>query len=284
MNLEINNNTALTPEEKWENATIANNFIFYKVMRSNPDVCKRLLEILLEIEIDKINIYQEETIDVDYASKGVRLDVYAKNATQAFNVEMQTTNSKELAERSRYYQGIIDVDCLKSGQQYKDLKDSYVIFICIDDIFEKGRTKYVFENICIDDPSVKLNDRSHKCFFIASNCDKIITNKEQYAFLKMVIQNKSESIFTDKILDLVMDAKKNIQWKRQYMDLEREKLYAYDDGLEKGLAQGLEEGAKKKAVEAARNFLKMNIVTVEQIASAVGLSVEEVKALKDTLE
>ena len=63
------------------------------------------------------------------------------------------------------------------------------------------------------------------------------------------------------------------------MDLEREKLYAYDDGLEKGL----EEGAKQKAVEAARNFLKMNIVTVEQIASAVGLSVEEVKALKDTL-
>lgn len=276
---EIKNQTSMTPEEKWENATIANNFIFYKVMRNNPDVCKRLLKILLEIEIDKINIYQEETIDVDYASKGVRLDLYAKNTTQAFNVEMQTTNTKELAERARYYQGVIDVDCLNSGQHYKDLKDSYVIFICIDDIFEKGRTKYVFENICIDDPSVKLNDRSHKCFFIASNCDKIITNKEQYAFLKMVIQNKSESIFTDKILDLVMDAKKNIQWKRQYMDLEREKLYAYDDGLEKGL----EEGAKQKAVEAARNFLKMNIVTVEQIASAVGLSVEEVKALKDTL-
>ena len=67
------------------------------------------------------------------------------------------------------------------------------------------------------------------------------------------------------------------------MDLEREKLYAYDAGLEKGLAQGLEEGSKKKAVEAARNFLKMNIITVEQIASAVGLSIEEVKALKDTL-
>ena len=35
-----------TLEEKWENATIANNFIFYKVMRNNPAVCKELLEIL----------------------------------------------------------------------------------------------------------------------------------------------------------------------------------------------------------------------------------------------
>ena len=35
-----------TLEQKWKNATIANNFIFYKVMQNNEDVCKELLEIL----------------------------------------------------------------------------------------------------------------------------------------------------------------------------------------------------------------------------------------------
>ena len=90
----------------------------------------------------------------------------------------------------------------------------------------------------------------------------------------MVIQNKSESTFTDKVLSLVKDAKKNIQWKRQYMDLEREKLYAYDDGVE--------AGAKKKAIETANNLLKMNVVTIEQIASATSLSIEEVTSLKET--
>ena len=78
----------LTPEEKWEKATIANNFIFYKVMRNNPDVCKELLEILLEMEIDHIEIRSEETVEIDFGSKGIRLDVYAKNASQAFNMEM----------------------------------------------------------------------------------------------------------------------------------------------------------------------------------------------------
>lgn len=275
MNLKMENQHSMSPEEKWENATIANNFIFYKVMRNNPETCKHLLEILLEIEIERIDIYQEETIDVDYASKGIRLDVYVKSATQAFNVEMQTTNTKELAERSRYYQGIIDVDCLNSGQHYKELKDCYVIFICIDDIFGKGRAKYCFENLCTEDTSIKLNDRAHKYFFIASNCDKIISNKEQHAFLKMVIQNKSESAFTDTLLNLVKDAKKNIQWKRQYMDLEREKLYAYDNGIE--------EGAKKKAIEAAKNLLRMNVITAEQIAAATGISIEEVTVLKESL-
>ena len=40
----INKERQLTPEEKWEQATIANNFIFYKVMRHNPDVCKNCLK------------------------------------------------------------------------------------------------------------------------------------------------------------------------------------------------------------------------------------------------
>ena len=69
-------------DEKWKNATIANNFIFYKVMHNNPEVCKELLEILLEIKIDKIEMKQEETIEIDYGKKGVRLDVYASGHYQ----------------------------------------------------------------------------------------------------------------------------------------------------------------------------------------------------------
>jgi hypothetical protein len=83
-----NETTEITPEQKWKNATIANNFIFYKVMRHNPDVCKELLEILLEFKIDHIEMKQEEEIEIDYGKKGVRLDVYAFGSTKAFNLEM----------------------------------------------------------------------------------------------------------------------------------------------------------------------------------------------------
>ena len=55
-----NDSEFLTPEEKWKNATIANNFIFYKVMHNNPDVCKEPLEILLRIKIDHITMHTEE--------------------------------------------------------------------------------------------------------------------------------------------------------------------------------------------------------------------------------
>ena len=265
----------LSAEEKWENATIANNFIFYKVMRHNPDVCKRLIEILLEIEIDHIELANEETIQIDFGRKGVRLDVYAKNTDKSFCLEMQTADTGELPERARYYQSAIDVDCLNTGQNYQNLPDSYVIFICVDDIFKKGLAKYEFENLCTGDTSIKLNDRTYKHFFIAKNCDKILSNEEQKAFLKMVIQNESKSPFTDKLKNLVNNAKQNTQWKRQFMDLEREKRFAYQDGKK--------DGAYDKAVETATNLLKMKIGTTEQIASATGLSIEDVKELEEDI-
>ena len=133
----LKDETELFLAEKWKNATIANNFIFYKVMHNNPDVCKELLEILLQIKIDHIVMQTEETIEVDYDKKGVRLDVYAEGVTKAYNLEMQATDKGELPERARYYQGILDVQALDHGDDYKDLKDSYVIFICVPDIFGK---------------------------------------------------------------------------------------------------------------------------------------------------
>ena len=263
----------LTIEEKWEQATIANNFIFYKVMHDNPDVCKQLLEILLEMEIDHIDINTQEVINIDWRSKGIRLDVYAKNSNQVFDIEMQSTDTLELPERARYYQGAMDMDCLKSGQDYKDLKTSYVIFICIPDIFHKGLPVYTFENLCRQDTSVPLGDRSLKYFFISANCDKLL-NDEQKAFMRLVSGNKSSNAFTDRVAHLTEDAKRNNEYRRQYMEWEVQKAYEYKRGKEDGRL----EGEQQKAIEDARSFYA-NGASIELIAKSLGMTIEQVKAI-----
>ena len=76
-----------------------------------------------------------------------------------FDVELQVANTKELPERARYYQGLMDIDTLKSGQKYKDLKTSHVIFICMADIFHNDLPICTFENICIEDGKTKLKSQ-----------------------------------------------------------------------------------------------------------------------------
>ncbi|MEE3411186.1 MAG: Rpn family recombination-promoting nuclease/putative transposase [Treponema sp.] len=269
---------ALTPQEKWEQATIANNFIFYKVMRNNPDVCKELLEILLEFKIERIEMSQEEVIDIDFASKGIRMDVYARDADglKAYNIEMQTADTEELPERSRYYQGIMDVDLLKSGQQYKELKTTYIIFICLDDVFKKGLAKYTFENLCLEDTETKLNDRTQKVFYICKNYDKLL-DARQKAFLRMVTQNSSSDDFTRRVGGLVEIAKRNTQWRQQFMEWDREMAYM----RAKGRAEGREEGAQQKAVEDALVAIKEFGASPELAAEKMGVPLDKVlEALK----
>jgi len=258
----------MTPQEKWENATIANNFIFYKIMRNNPDVCQEFIERLLQIEIDHIEMAQEEEIDVDLNSKAIRMDVYAKNRTQAFDLEMQSIDSKELPERSRYYQGIMDVDNLKSGEPYSKMKDSYVIFICITDLFGFGLPKYQFENIQIDDLRIKLNDRSYKYFFIAENCDKLLDEKQK-ELLKLVKDNVSTDSFSSRILKLVSNAKKNSQWRHKYMEYERQRTY--------DLLAGEEKGRSKAKLEAAVIAVNKYHAPAEEVAKDFAVPLEELK-------
>ena len=265
----------LTPEEKWERATIANNFIFYKVMHNNPEICKELLEILLEMKLDRIEMRQEEEVEIDYGKKGIRMDVYAYGVDKAFNIELQTSDTGELPERARYYQGVLDVDQLNKGVEYSELRTSYVIFICIPDIFKKGLGKYSFENICKENSEVVLNDRAYKYFFIAKNYDKIL-NEDQKDFLRLVLSNECSSGFSNKISKMVEAAKHNTQWRKQFMEFERQMAYSFREGKAEGLVEGKDEAKEEVVVE----MLKKDI-SPELIAECVKLPLEKVLELQE---
>lgn len=213
----------LTPAEKWERATLADNFIFCKVMTANPDLCKELLELLLNIKIERIEIpVAERSFKVDYDSKGIRFDVYVKDGTgRCFDIEIQTTNRTNLAKRARYYQGLMDVDSLVSGADYSELNESYVIFLCMEDAFGNGLPIYDFHQVCKQDSEVLLNDGTHKVFFNASKYDKMPT-ESLMEFFKFLNGLNAASDFTDQLEQKVRYAKTNAQWRHRFMTWEQE--------------------------------------------------------------
>ncbi|MBP3367274.1 MAG: Rpn family recombination-promoting nuclease/putative transposase [Treponema sp.] len=281
----------LTLEEKWERATLADNFIFYKIMSENPGVCKELLEILLGIEIDRLEKpIAEKNAKVDYDSKGIRFDVYTKGGGRCFDIEMQTAGRQNLAKRARYYQGLMDVDTLKAGEAYSALKDSYVIFLCMGDFIGSGLPVSTFENICREDKGIALNDRAYKVFFNAEKYDTM-ADREQKSFFKFLRCGASESAFTKKLDAMVERAKHNAQWRHQFMTWSIAMQDAVDAAVEEAVeiaveqerARSLQEGAQQKAFETARKMLETNIGTMEQIADIAGLPLEQVEQLQQEL-
>ena len=143
--------------------TLMDDYMFAQVMRETRHL-KPLLEYILQIKIKKIELIElQKTKKEGYESKGVRLDLYVTDDVGVvYNVEVQTSNKRNLPKRMRYYQSIIDISILTPGMEYGSLKKSFVIFICNYDEYGRDRYLYTFENICREETDLKFGDESYK--------------------------------------------------------------------------------------------------------------------------
>ena len=272
-------------------------FLFTKIMR-DPQIAKGVVQNLLGIKVKKIEfITSQYSIDELYGGKGIRLDAYLEDEDKVIDIEMQTVIKKDEGLRMRYYQSMMDIDHLNRGDSYIDLKESYVVFICLDDPFGGGKPVYNFVTKEADGGLI-LNDRIHKVIYNASSFEKA-ENPDVRAFLEFIKRHSATDRLTKEIQSAVDSCKNHQKWRAEYMlwkDQIREwKDEAREDGLAEGreegiaegkaigLAEGLLEGERKKAIETARQLLKMNLGTVDQIATATQLSVKEVLEIKQEI-
>lgn len=63
--------------------------------------------------------------------------------------------------------------------------------------------------------------------------------------------------------------------------IEKEKEEAIKAAMSEGMKEGMSQGEKVKAVEIAKNLL--DVLSEEMIAKKTGLSIEEVKKLKEEM-
>lgn len=271
----------------WEELGICNDFLFGKVMQ-NPELCKELLKrILPELEIERIEYPElQKMIKFDADAKSVRLDVYVRDEKQTiYDIEMQVTNTKELAKRTRFYQSMIDLQMIDKGQSYKQLKPSYIIFICPFDMFDKGRHIYTFQNICKEDHKILLKDEATKIFLNAhGNMDDV--SKELKAFLDYVAGKPTEDAFVEKLELAVKEAKRNREWRYEYMTLlmrDQENIeQGIKQGMEQGIKQGMEQGIKQGMEQGIKQGMKQGIEAL--ISSLRELGVEDDMIVKKIQE
>ena len=98
----------------------------------------------------------------------MRFDVYFEDeGNTMYNIEMQTSREASPLRQARYYQSMIDLASMERGALFTQLKDSYIIFIGLEDFFDAGLSCYRFDTICRVLPD-SVNTGSHMIFVNAS--------------------------------------------------------------------------------------------------------------------
>ena len=248
----------ISVKKDWDSVTIQDNFIFGKTMELNPELCRQLLEKILNMKIKMIEYPErEKVLEMRIDSKGIRVDVYVQdNQNRSYDIEMQVADSDNIVKRMRYYQGLIDLDKLKHGQHYSSLGESYIIFICPFDKFKQGRHLYTFRERCDEENKLSLNDGAVKIFL--STKGKIDdVSADVKAFLNYVDGGIIKGEFVQKFDAAVQAVKTNEKARLEYMTFEMALLESELEGREKNLIENLKAVMKKLnfTAEKAMDFL-----------------------------
>ncbi len=266
----------------FEELCFYDDFMFGVVMQ-DKELCKEALECMLGFEIDHIEYSEpQRAVAPLYTAHAIRLDVYVKDSNRIYDVEIQNKDEHDIGRRTRYYQGMMDVDSLLKGEDYSELKESIVIFLCRFDPFKKGIPCYTVRRTCKQDASVFVDDAAIVQIFNCTAYDKI-ENESLRKFLKFVQTNKAESDFTRRLNDMVETQKKVEELKKTYLSWSLHDSDVRREGIAIGEARGEKRGRSEAKLEAARNMLLENLPE-ETIARCTGLPLETVQQLANELK
>ena len=235
-----------TPEEeqKFEQVKITDDLMFCTVFQNEED-CRKLLERILQIHITEIEVVQEQkNMKGPIQSKGSRLDIYVRDdQMNSYDIEMQLVNSEELILRSRYYHSEMDMYQIKQGQDYTDLKQSIVIFICDFDPFKDGKSIYTFEATCRENKDIVLADK-RKTIFANLRGDREGIEQDTVNLLDYFRTGEPTDEFTRGLQGKVEQLRNDDEWRENRMTIEMREKLIYRQGKKEGIAEGIEQGIR----------------------------------------
>ena len=164
---------------------------------------------------------------------------------------------------------------LKKSGSYEDLPNTYVIFICTFDLFNRGRHIYTFKNFCAEDKEIELDDGAYT-IFLNTNGKLDDVSPELKNFLNFVGKNKvtDSDIFIKTLDEKIKEAKHNVAWRDEYMLLLTREDEKFAEGREIEKERVAVDMIKKNySLDAIKDISKLSEDIICNLATSLGLAI-----------
>ncbi len=133
------------------------------VFDRNTEATELLLNIILgrnDMEVTEV-VAQREYKNPVTGGRSIKLDIYAKGSDgKVYDIEVQNENAGADVHRARFHSSMLDTKMLKEKQKFKEIHESYVIFITKNDYMKMGLPLYHVERT-IQESGALFGDGAH---------------------------------------------------------------------------------------------------------------------------
>ena len=162
---EINETDIMREEELLaiSNSSLLDDNLMTLVFDRNIEATELLLSIILQRDDLKVIevLAQREYKNPMIGGRSITIDIYAKDGEdKVYDVEVQRASSGADVHRARFHSSMIDSKMLKAQQKFKEIHDSYVIFITEHDVMGSGLSLYHVDRM-IKETGEYFGDGSH---------------------------------------------------------------------------------------------------------------------------
>lgn len=143
LNLEEKNTERMEAINKF---TLMDDTFMTQVFSGDLECTEELLKIILKRnDLSVIKSVTQLTIG-NLFGRSVRLDIYANDATgKQYDIEVQQDDSGAVPERARLNSALFDSRLTTAGEKYKEMPETYIIFITSNDVLKGGLPVYTIE-------------------------------------------------------------------------------------------------------------------------------------------
>lgn len=202
-------------------------------------------------------------------ARSICLDAYATDsAGKKYDIEVQRADNGADPHRARYHSSVMDVENLDEKQDYKELPDTYVIFITENDYYKAGEPVYTIQNmnLTLNRP---FNDGAHILYVNGEYRDDSEIGRLMHDFNCTSADEMNFELLAERTRYLKENPKGVSEMCKVMEDL-RDESYA------EGRAEGYAEGREEQAQMTAKNLYEQGL-TIEQIARTIGFSMDTVE-------
>ena len=239
------------------------------VFDRNIEAAELLLNVILQRNDLKVLevVAQREYRNPMSGGRSITIDIYAKDRdNKIYDIEVQRSSAGADVHRARFHSSMIDTKMLKAGQEFRDIHDSYVIFITAGDVIGAGCPLYHIDRM-IKETGVYFGDGSHILYVNGSfQDDSDPVGKLMHDFRCLSSANMFYPVLAKQV-----------------------KYFKETEGGQEIMCQVFEElaekRAKERAIEEKKAFARRMIIksklTIEEIVEYADLPVEEVRELAE---
>ena len=198
-------------------------------------------------------------------ARSICLDAYGTDSDgKKYDLEIQKAGDGADPHRARYHSSVLDVENLHSGQEFKELPDTYTIFITEKDFYGMGEPVYPIE---------RMNLATGKPF---ADGEHILYVNGEYrgdSELGKLMHDFNCTSADDMEFELMAES-------MRYLKENPKGVSMMCKIMEDMRNESLKEGIKEGAISTAKRMITVGKYALEEIVNISGLTVDEVQKLQ----